>query len=112
MSRQCARRLKVGGTVVLVAGIAAAALLYWVRTRSPDPGGDLSMLGFDKPQRRQMELLYGKSGALMHEWLNDLKQPGTQAVLILVITLLIAAILFYFGRLLDFDEPSRGPHDR
>ena len=31
-----------------------------------------------------MGRLYGKSGLLIEQWSNDLKQPGTQAILILV----------------------------
>ncbi len=85
-------------------GIVAAGIVYWLGTRSPDVSEDLSMAGYDRPAERQMEILYGKQGELIEDWSNDLKQPGTQAILIVVATALIAGGCFYFARLLDSDE--------
>ncbi len=61
-----------------------------------------------------MGQLYGKSGLLIEQWSDDLKQPGTQAVLIMITSALVAGGCFYFARLLDGgDEPAGGsdlPH--
>ncbi len=95
------------GIIVLVLGIAGAGVVYWMGTRSPDASDDLSMLGFNKAQTRQMEQLYGKSGLLIEEWSDDLKQPGTQAILIAAVSALIAAGCFYFARLSDDDGEAR-----
>ena len=67
---------------------------------------DLSMVGFNRAEMRQMGQLYGKSGLLIEEWSNDLKQPGTQAVIIVAFSALVAAGCFHFSRLLDDDDES------
>lgn len=65
---------------------------------------DLSMAGYDKPTERQMGILYGKQGELIEDLTNELKQPGTQAILIIVTAALVAGCCFYFARLLDYDD--------
>jgi hypothetical protein len=51
-------------------------------------------------------MLYGKQGELIEDWSNDLKQPGTQAILIIGASILIAAGFFYFARLFDADAEN------
>jgi len=92
------------GVIVLLLGISGACLVYWMGTRSPDLSDDLSMLGYNKAQTRQMGMLYGKSGLLIEEWSNDLKQPGTQAIIIATTSILITLGCFYFARLLENDD--------
>jgi len=94
------------GVTVLVLGIAGAGILYWLRTRSPDVSGDLSMQGFNRAEQRQMGQLYGKQGLLIEQWSDDLKQPGTQAIIIIILSTAIAAGCFYFARLLDYDDET------
>jgi flagellar basal body-associated protein FliL len=106
-SKQRARRLKIIGVIILLLGIAGAGIVYWIGTRSPDLSGDLSMVGYNKPAERQMEILYGKQGELIEDWSNDLKQPGTQAIIIVVAAALVAGGCFYFARLLDYDNKIR-----
>jgi len=89
------------GVVVLTLGIAGAGVVFWLGTRSPDVSNDLSMLGYNKAQERQMAQLYGKSGLLVQECFDDLKQPGTRAIIIVTVSALIAAGCFYFARLSD-----------
>jgi hypothetical protein len=105
-SRRSAR-LRIIGTVVLVLGFGSAGLVYWLGTRSPDVSDDLSMLGYNKAQTRQMGMLYGKMGPVIEEWFDDLKQPGTQAEIIVAVSILVAAGCFYFARLLDHDDEPR-----
>ena len=92
------------GVIVLALGIVGAGIVYWLGTRSPDLSNDLSMLGFNRAETRQMGQLYGKSGLLIEQWTEDLKQPGTQAVIIVIFSILTAAVCFYFARLLDVDD--------
>ena len=99
-SRRSAR-LRTVGLVVLFAGLIGAGILYW--NRGPDLSDDPSMLGFNKAQERQMGVLYGKMGTLIEDWSDDLKRPGTQATLILMVSGLIAAGCFYFAPWLDQD---------
>lgn len=102
--RQRARRLRMIGVIVLVLGIGGAGMLYWLRTRSPDVSDNLSMVGFNRAETRQMGQLYGKQGLLIEQWSDDLKQPGTQAAIIAGFSVLIFAGCFYFARLLDYDD--------
>ena len=106
-SRQRARRLRMIGVGVLALGISVAGIVYWLGTRSPDLSDDISMAGYDKPVERQMEILYGKQGELIEDWSNDLKKPGTQAVIIAVGSAIIAAGCFYFARLSEDDGGTR-----
>ena len=100
-------RLRIIGIVVLVLGLGSAVLVYWLGTRSPDVSDDLSMLGYNKAQTRQMGMLYGKMGPVIEEWFDDLKQPGTQAEIIVVVSILAGAGCFYFARLLGHDDEPR-----
>ncbi len=103
-AKRRARRLRMTGIVVLVLGLGGAGVVYWLGTRSADVSDDLSMVGYDKSEQRQMGILYGKQGELIENWTNDLKQPDTQAFIIAAGSMFIASGCFYFARLSDFDD--------
>ena len=102
-----AARLRIIGVIVLVLGLGSAGVVYWLGTRSPDVSDDLSMVGYNKAQTRQMGMLYGKMGPVIEEWFDDLKQPGTQAEIIVVVSILAAVGCFYFARLMGHDDEPR-----
>jgi hypothetical protein len=102
-----AARLRMIGIIVLLLGIGGAGVVYWLGTRSPDVSDDLSMVGYNKARTRQMGMLYGKMGPVIEEWLDDLKQPGTQAEIIVAVSVLIATGCFYFARWLNHDDEPR-----
>lgn len=104
LSSRRAARLRIIGIIVLVLGLSGAGAVYWLGTRTPDLTDDISMLGYNKAQTRQMGMLYGKMGPVIEDWFDDLKQPGTQAKIIVVVSLLVATGCFYFARLLDHDD--------
>ena len=52
------------------------------------------MQGFNRAQTRQMGQLYGKQGLLIEQWSDDLKQPGTQAAIIAVFSVLCLPAVF------------------
>jgi flagellar basal body-associated protein FliL len=106
-SSKRAALLRMIGIIVLVLGLGGAGLVYWLGTRSPDVMDDLSMVGYNKAQTRQMGMLYGKMGPVIEEWFDDLKQPGTQAEIIVVVSTLVAAGCFYFAQLLGHDNEPR-----
>jgi hypothetical protein len=54
-----------------------------------------------------MAMLYGKMGPVIEEWFDDLKQPGTQAEIIVAISILVATGCFYFARLSGHDNEPR-----
>ncbi len=105
-SSRSSARLRLIGTIALVLGLGGAGTVYWLGTRSAGPGDDPSMLGFNRPAERQMGLLYGKMGTLIQDWSEDLKQPGTQAILILGFSALVAGACFYFARLPDHEDTA------
>jgi hypothetical protein len=100
-SRKRCQKLRIIGVVILPLGMIGAGIVYWLGTRSQNLSDDLSMVGYDKPEERQMEILYGKQGELIEDWSNDLKQPGTQSIIIAAASVIIASGCFYFARLLD-----------
>jgi flagellar basal body-associated protein FliL len=105
-ARKRARRLRIIGVAILLLGIASAGIVYWLGTRAADLSDDASMAGFNRPEERQMEMLYGKSGELIEDWSNDLKQPGTQTFIIAAVSIIIASGCFYFARLSDDDDAT------
>jgi hypothetical protein len=91
----------------LFLGLACAGAVYWAGTHSAEPSEDELLPGNAKAESHQMELLYGKMGLLTMELSDDLKRPGTQALLIASVSILAAAGCFYFARLTDDDAESR-----
>jgi hypothetical protein len=85
---------------VLLLGLLGAGLA-WCRNPAPD---DEAGMGDSKIATRQMEVLYGKSGMLMADLVEDLKQPDTQAVLIAAVAGLIAGGCFYVAGLYAEDD--------
>ena len=105
-SKRRARRLRIIGVGALALGTAAAGLVYGLGKRNADLRNDASMQGFNRAEQRQMGQLYGKSGLLIDEWSEGLQQPGTQAVLIALASVLISAGCFYFARLSEVEEET------
>lgn len=92
---------------MLVLGIGSACLVYWMGTRAADFTDDPSMAGYNKPESRQMGVLYGKMGLMIDDFLDDLKRPGTQATIIVAAAALVASGCFYFARLSEHDDEPR-----
>lgn len=105
-AKRPARRLRIIGIVVLLLGIGGAGVDYWLGTRTADAANDLSMVGYNKAQERQMGILYGKQGDLIENWSNALKQPGTQAVIIIAVSVLVASGCFYTAWLSGADDET------
>lgn len=99
-----ARRLRRIGIVVLSLALVSASLFYWQGRQSKDVSNDPSMGGFNKANQRQMEIMYGKMGTVTEDLVQHLKQPTTQAVIILLAGGFIAVACFYFARLLSCGE--------
>ena len=91
--------------IVSLLGIVGVVLVYWLGGRPSDLPDELT-ISYSKSQSFQMEKLYGKQGLLMAKLYDELKQPDTQALIIVVVTALIAGGCLYFARLLDYE------HDR
>ena len=104
-SRRQSKRLRLIGLMVLLLGLVAAGAVYWIRTHFGEPSEDELLAGNARAESHQMGVLYGKMGVLILQWSDDLKQPGTQAILIAGVSILISAGCFYFARLLHDNEP-------
>lgn len=95
--------------MTLVIGIASACVLYWARTRTADVMDDPAMAGYSKPELMQMEVMYGKMGMMSSDLLNDLKQPKTQAILIVAISAVVAVGCFLLAdRWVDKEDGVEG----
>ena len=90
--------------VVLALGLLSAGAVYWIGTHSTELSEDDLLPGNARAESHQMQLLYGKMGLLTQELSDDLKQPGTQALIIATVSILVAAGCFYFARLSDDDS--------
>ena len=93
------RRWKTCGVIVLVLGAIGAAVAYWHGMQSESLNDDPSMFRYNKAEHRQMGVLYGQAGYLIDDFTNSLQEPGTQAVLIGVTSVVVAAGCFYMGSL-------------
>ena len=103
LARRRARWFRWMAFVALVAGIVLATAVYETALRSPDILDDPEMTGFNRQEVRQMGLLYGRQGVLIHNMTAALQDPATQAFLILVIMTGVAGGCWYVAVLLDVD---------
>ena len=93
------RQIRTIGVAVLILGLVAAGVVYWMGTHSGQPSEDDLLPGNARAESHQMQLLYGKMGLLTQKLSDDLKQPKTQAFLIATLSVLVAGGCFYFARL-------------
>jgi hypothetical protein len=100
------RRLRRIGIVVIPVAIVSAGVVYWRGKEAEKVLDDPSMGGFNKANQRQMEMMYGKMGTVTEDLFQFLKQPRTQAAIILIGGGLIAAGCFYFARLASYADES------
>ena len=91
-------RLKKIGVIILLLGLVSAGLLYWIRARPEDPALENYRQNVARAETRQMESLYGTSGDVMQKLLTALKRPGTQAIIIVAVTVLVSGACFYLSR--------------
>lgn len=104
--RRRARGYRIAALVIFLIGLIGAGVVYWLGTRQPDLSNDPSMLGFNRATDRQMGMLYGKQGLLIEDFDEWLKQPGTQAILIIIAGAVLAAGCLFCARILE-DEAKR-----
>src|SRR5271157_454512 len=102
-------RLRTIGVLVLLLGLGGAGVVYWTGAAPEDLSDDPSTARAYKREAREIEINFGKMGLLMNGLWEDLKHPGTQAVVIAVASILAASGCFYFARLQARGEESDGP---
>ncbi|HLP78770.1 MAG TPA: hypothetical protein VK327_17850 [Candidatus Paceibacterota bacterium] len=105
------RRLRVLGVLILLFGISGAGFVYWHGNRSAEVMDDFSTVGFNKARTRQMAILFGKSGLMVQDLSDHLRDPGVQAGIILTVALVASAGCFYFAPFVGINDSQRWPVD-
>ena len=95
-----ARRLRMTSVVVLLAGVAVAGAIFAFGT-GPVESDDPATIAEDKIDSREVGRMYGDVGVLEKDLANQLKQPDTQAVLIVAVTAVVAGACFGAARFLE-----------
>jgi hypothetical protein len=90
----------MASVAVLLLGAAAAGAVYAFGA-GPAESDDPATIAEDKIEAREAERMYGEVGVLERDWADNLKQPGTQAMLIAAITAVTAGGGFCAARLLE-----------
>jgi hypothetical protein len=112
IARRRVRRYRLAGGLCVLLGLIGAGVVYWLGSRAADLSDDPAMVGFNRAEQRQLGILYGSQGALIEDLTNSLKQPGTQALIILAAAGAIAAGCFYFARILAEEAKAAAVADQ
>jgi hypothetical protein len=99
--RRRARRCRVAAVAVFLAGLIGGGLVYGLVPPPRDFSDDPAMAGFNRSTERQLAVLYGKQGQLIDDLNQALKQPGTQALIILGVAMAVAAGCWRCARVLE-----------
>lgn len=106
--RRAARRLRAIGLQVLVAGVAAAGVIYWLETSRAEPTIEDLLPGTTAANSRQVGLLYGHGVQSLWEVYQELKRPAGQAAMVAALSAVIAAGCFRVAWLREHgDETGR-----
>ncbi len=93
------RRLRVIGTLLLLLGFVGAGMVYWTGAPPEDLSDDVLSANNSKKVARDIEVNFGKMGLLAVNLSEELRQPDTQAAVIVVVSILLASGCFYFAGL-------------
>jgi hypothetical protein len=98
-------RLRAIGWLVLTAGLAGAAVFYWITVRSAEPAlNDVTALGYTKSMQHGIGVMMGQSGLILTEWQQALMSPIGQAMMIAIGAALAAGYFFRVAWVIDADE--------
>ena len=87
---------------MLAGGLAGACLLYWSAARAPSM--DDLMPGYSQKSARQTGIIMGSFVVTLLGWADALKDPVTQAVIVAVVSVMVAAICFRIAWLMGLPE--------
>ena len=87
-----------GAIIILLLGILIAGGVWWRGQAATALADDPAMQGFDRTSHRQMGLFFGKSGYLMEDFFDAVKQPHIQAALVLATAVLLAGGWWWLAR--------------
>ncbi len=94
-SFRSAQWLRAFGTLLLLCGMSGASVIYW-RTQSARSGRTIEELmpGYTQARARQRGILMGSFVAELMDDVDALREPGTQAVILLIAAALGAVVCF------------------
>ena len=95
------KRLRIAGRVIIVGGIVAAIVFYWIQWRNAEPEVDELAAGYIKARDHQLGQLMGPLGVMMNQWMEVLQRPLSEAILIAAGCGLVAWVCF---RLADAED--------
>ena len=98
-------RLRLAGRLILVCGLAAALLFYWIKSRNAAPDVDELAAGYLRARDHQMGQLMGGFGLLLSQWTEALQQPLAEAIMIAAGSAIVAWVCFRLS--VTADEPDQ-----
>src|SRR4051794_32432668 len=111
-----ANRLRFIGSGVLVLGVTGAYLFYRASAQSAAPTIDELLPGYSERRARQTGILMGSLVVWLLESADQLKEPATQAVIIAIVSVVVALCCFRVAWLVDRPAEDGGhaadPFDR
>ena len=103
--RRQSDRLRITGWIVLASGLVVATLFYVIAIRTADPSlDDVHALGYQRSLQHGMGVMMGHFGVLLTEWQEAVSSPAGEALIIVIVTALLAAYFFRVAWVLDEDE--------
>jgi hypothetical protein len=108
-SARVVERLRFIGVLVLLLGMSGVGLVYWKAAPPEDAPLDVATPSNSKIAARAVEVNVGKAGLLASDLMEELKNPGTQASVIVVASILLAAGCFYIAGARVRGRESDGP---
>jgi hypothetical protein len=93
--------LRFIGSGVLVLGLTGAYLFYRARSQSLAPTMDDLLPGYSARRARQTGILMGGFVVSLLQGFDKLKEPDTQALIIAVVSVLVALCCFRVAWLMD-----------
>jgi hypothetical protein len=101
-----ARQLRAIGVLVLVCGLGGAALFYWwAQTRAHVQTMEQLMPGYSHARARQRGIMMGGFVASLMDSLDGLREPSSQAVILVIVVTIAALVCFRIASLIE-----RGQH--
>jgi hypothetical protein len=98
-------RLRAIGWFVLASGLAGAAVLYWVETRTADPVlDDMTAVGYTRSLQHGVGVMMGQFGIMLTDWQESLMSPIGQALMTAICAALVAAYFFRAAWVLDAEQ--------
>lgn len=101
------QRLRIAAVVVMILGLVGVGIVYWLAYRTDNGSANRLAMDYYKKDQLQLEKMYGAQGTLAADIYTALRQPGTQAIIILVTAALIAGGCLFFSKLPEH-KPTSG----